>query len=92
MHNPSSSFKFPFYIWESNGSLFMTDNERQCFFKPNVGTRSMTPAVGVHNQEGKEDVPVEIAYTASPSRITSSGFDIRIAEHPREYQRSTRLM
>ena len=88
-HNPSSSFKFPFYICESNGSLFVADNERHYVFKPDVGTRSMTPVVGVYDQEGKEDVPAEIA---SPSRITSSGFVIYIAEHSREYEGSIRIM
>ena len=85
-------FKFPFDICESNGSVFVTDNERHCVFNLGVEARSMVPVMSVYDDAGEEDGPIEIAKLSHPSGIAVRGSVIYIAEHPREYQGAVRVM
>ena len=84
--NNHFSFKFPFDVWESNGSVFVTDNERHCVFNIDVEEGSMAQVIGVYDDAGEEDGPIEIAKLSHPSGIAVRGSVIYIADHPREYQ------
>ena len=84
--NNHFSFKFSFDICESNGSVFVTDNERHCVFNLDVEAGSMAPVIGVYDDAREEDGPIETAKLSHPSGIAVRGSVIYIAEHPREYQ------
>ena len=90
--NPHLSFKFPFDICESNGHIFVSDNERHCVFELDITSRSMAPVFGVYDDEGEEDGPVEHAKLSYPSGLASRGSVIYIGEHPREFQGAIRLV
>ena len=85
-------FKFPFDICESNGSVFVTDNERHCVFNLDVEAGSMAPVIGVYDDAGEEDGPIEIAKLSHPCGTVVRGSVIYIAEHPRECQGAVRVM
>ena len=86
------SFTFPFDICESNGHIFVSDNERHCVFELDLISRSMTLVFGVYDDEGEEDGPVEYAKLSYPSGLASKGSVIYIGEHPREIQGVIRLV
>ena len=90
--NNHFSFKFPFDICELNGSVFVTDNERHCVFNLDVEAGSMAPVIGMYNDAGEEDGPIEIAKLSHPSGIAVRGSVIYVAEHPREYQGAVRVV
>ena len=50
--NNHFSFKFLFDIFESNWSMFVTDNERHCVFSLHVKEGSMAPVIGVYDDAG----------------------------------------
>ena len=75
-----------------NGSVFVTDNERHCVFNLDVEAGSMAPVIGMYNDAGEEDGPIEIAKLSHPSGIAVRGSVIYVAEHPREYQGAVRVM
>ena len=52
----------------------------------------MAPVIGVYDDAGEEDGPIEIAKFSHPSNIAVRGSVIYIAEHPREYQAEVRVM
>ena len=80
--NNHFNFKLPFGTYESNGSVFVTDNERHCVFNVDVEAGSMAPVTGVYDDAGEEDGPIEIAKLSHPSGIAVRGSVIYIAEHP----------
>ena len=90
--NNHFSFKLPFDICELNGSVFVTDNERHCVFNLDVEAGSMAPVIGMYNDAGEEDGPIEIAKLSHPNGIAVRGSVIYVAEHPREYQGAVRVM
>ena len=90
--NNPFSFNFPFDICESNGSVFVTDNERHCVFNLDVEAGSMAPVIGVYDDAGAEDGPIEIIKLSHPGGIAVRGSVIYIAEHPREYQGAVHVM
>ena len=51
--NNHFSFKFPFDICESNGSVFVTDNEKHCVFNLDVDAGSMAPVISVYDDAGE---------------------------------------
>ena len=90
--NNNVSFNFPCDICESNGSFFVSDNERHCLFKLDIQSRTMYLAIGCYDNEGQDDGPMAIATLSCPSGITSQGSTIYVAEHPREYQDAIRII
>ena len=90
--NNHFSFKFPFDICKSKRSVFVTDNEMHCVSNLDVEAGSMAPVIGVYDDAGEEDGPIEIAKVSHPSGIAVRGSVIYIAEHPREYQGAVRVM
>ena len=52
----------------------------------------MAPVIGVYDDAGEEDGPIEVAKLSHPSGIAVRGSVIYIAEHPREYQGEVRVM
>ena len=65
---------------------------RSTAFNPDVEAGSMAPVIGLYDDAGKEDGPLEIAKLSRPSGIAVRGSVIYIAEHPRECQGAVRVM
>ena len=92
LQNNHFSFKFKFEICESDGSVFVTNNERHCVFYLGVEPGSMAPVIGVYDDAGEEDGTIEIAELSRPSGNAVRGSVIYIAEHPQEYQGAVPVM
>ena len=74
--NSHFSFKFSFGLCESNRSMFVTDNEMHCVFNLDGEAGSMAPVIGVYDDAGEEDGPIEIAKLSHPSSIAVRGYVI----------------
>ena len=72
--------------------MFVTDNERHCVFNLDVEAGSIAPVIGVYDDAGEENGPIEIAKLSHPGGIAVRGSVIYIAEHPQEFQGAVSVM
>ena len=90
-HNTDFSIGFPFGICEATNGLYVADYAKHCVYQLDIANKTFRPVIGSYDTEGQEDSPSDKATLSHPAGIASRGDVIYIAEHPPNYQGTTRM-
>ena len=87
----ASGIKFPFGLCEVDGEVHFSDHLRHYIYKINFSEQSVSLALGIEDDPGQTDGPIESVKLCYPAGLAARGACLYIAEHPSEIQGAIRM-